>query len=325
MKQIAETEAEMARTAGEHDIRPSEAPEANMPDNAEFDGEGEAPKLIEAPVRGGVNSKDFSRSLRTSAEASIDVRGAVLEFPTGPLTRGSIKNSLFRVMGLGRREFDNRKEAVRALDGVSFSVRQGERVGIIGPNGAGKSSSLRALAGVFPLSAGSVEISGHVSTLLDVTQGFQPEATGRENIYHRGMAMGLDPRALRECEAEIVQFADLGRFIDLPVRAYSSGMYVRLGFAISTQFIPDILLLDEFFGAGDAGFARKAFARMHQIVEQAGIVVMVTHNADLAKQICDRIIWLSDGKIVMDGPAVETVDAYLEAVLYAERVAAGDA
>lgn len=266
--------------------------------------------------------RGFSRSLRSSGKASIDVREAVLEFPSGPLGRRSIKNGLFRMLGLGRPEFNNRGCTVRALDGVSFSVCQGERVGIIGPNGAGKSSSLRALAGVFPLSGGSIEISGHVSTLLNVTQGFQPEATGRENIYHRGMAMGLDPRALRAYEDQIVAFADLGHFIDLPVRAYSSGMYVRLGFAISTQFIPDILLLDEFFGAGDAQFAKKAFARMHEIVNQAGILVMVTHNAGLAKQICDRIIWLSEGKIIMDGPAVETVDAYLEAVLYAERTAA---
>jgi lipopolysaccharide transport system ATP-binding protein len=158
------------------------------------------------------------------------------------------------------------------------------------------------MAGIYPLASGSIRVSGKLGTLLELGLGFEPEATGRENIYYRGMAMGYSRRTLAKQEKEIVEFCGLGDFIDLPVRTYSAGMYVRLAFAISTAFSPEVLLVDEVFGAGDATFAQKAVARMQEIVRQSGIFVIATHDLALVETVCSRAIWLEAGRIVADGP-----------------------
>lgn len=245
----------------------------------------------------------------SSEMCSIEVTNALLRYPVGPYRRGSLKSGLMGL--LGHRDSTSRVEYVTALSHVDFSIHQGERVGIIGRNGAGKSSLLRALAGVYPLQAGEIHVRGSIGTLLDFGLGFEAESTGRENIYNRGYAMGLSRRQLAEHEAEIIKFADLGEFIDLPMRTYSSGMFVRLGFSISTQFTPDILLVDEVFGAGDASFARRAHERMQSITAHAGIVVMVSHDFGAISNNCDRAIWLDQGKIVFDGPVKDAIDRYL--------------
>jgi lipopolysaccharide transport system ATP-binding protein len=199
---------------------------------------------------------------------------------------------------------------VDALKGVSFSIFDGERVGIIGRNGSGKSTLLRTLAGVYPLEAGRIRVRGEIGTLLDISLGFELESTGRENIYNRGLAMGYSRKSMQEIEHEIVKFADLGDFIDLPMRTYSSGMFVRLGFAISTQFVPDVLLVDEVFSAGDGVFAKRAIERMNSIVSNAGIVVIVSHDMTAILQMCERIIWIDSGKIKMDGPSHDVATAF---------------
>lgn len=238
------------------------------------------------------------------APLAIQVKNCVLRYPIGAHVRGSLKSA---VMGLfGHRERAPTAEYVDALRGVNIEIQQGERVALIGHNGSGKSTLLRAMAGVYPLASGDIRVSGRIGTLLELGVGFEDEATGRENIYYRGMAMGYSRRLLAKHEREIVEFCGLGDFIDLPVRTYSAGMYVRLAFAISTQFSPEVLLVDEVFGAGDAVFHDRAVQRMMRIVNDAGIFVMATHDVSLVSRVCSRAIWLSQGRIVADGP-VESV------------------
>lgn len=238
------------------------------------------------------------------APLAIQVKDCVLRYPIGAHVRGSLKSA---VMGLfGHRERAPTAEYVDALRGVNIEIQQGERVALIGHNGSGKSTLLRAMAGVYPLASGDIRVSGRIGTLLELGVGFEDEATGRENIYYRGMAMGYSRRLLAKHEREIVEFCGLGDFIDLPVRTYSAGMYVRLAFAISTQFSPEVLLVDEVFGAGDAVFHDRAVQRMMRIVNDAGIFVMATHDVSLVSRVCSRAIWLSQGRIVADGP-VESV------------------
>ena len=246
-----------------------------------------------------------SRSLtRRSAPLAIQIKDCVLQYPLGSYARGSLKSLVMSVFG--HRESTQAARYVSALRSINIEIQQGERVALIGHNGSGKSTLLRAMAGIYPLASGSIRVSGKLGALLELGLGFESEATGRENIYYRGMAMGYSRRTLAKHEQEIVAFCGLGDFIDLPVRTYSAGMYVRLAFAISTAFSPEVLLVDEVFGAGDATFAHKAVARMQEIVRQSGIFVIATHDLALVEKVCSRAIWLEAGRIVADGP-VDTV------------------
>lgn len=244
---------------------------------------------------------------------AINVSGATLEYPLGPLGKGSLKANLFRMFG-GRRDEQPKPQYVVAFHDVSIDISHGERVALIGRNGAGKSTLLRALAGIYPLKRGSIKVIGQVGTLLDIALGFETESTGRENIYYRGMAMGFSRKELASVEKEIVEFAGIGEFIDYPVRTYSAGMFVRLGFAISTQMSPDILLIDEVFGAGDADFQKRALLRMMRIVEQAGIMVIATHDLGMVLNTCTRAIWLKKGAIERDGPPQQVIAQYLQEI-----------
>lgn len=231
---------------------------------------------------------------------TIEIAGASLQYPIGPLVRGSLKSAIFSLLGQGEKK--PVAEYVDALRDFDLTISVGERIGIIGSNGSGKSTLLRAMAGVYPLAKGSITVVGQIGTLLDIGLGFEEESTGRENIYYRGMAMGYSRKEIQAAEAEIVEFTGLGDFIDLPMRTYSSGMYVRLGFAVSTQFQPDVLLIDEVFGAGDAAFAEKALQRMKRVVDAAGIVVLASHDMGLISSACTRVLWLDRGQIRRDGP-----------------------
>jgi lipopolysaccharide transport system ATP-binding protein len=242
----------------------------------------------------GTISKPDRRNL------AIEIKNASVQYPIGAASRGSLKSA---VLGLfGHRNSMPQAQYVDAITDLDLTVTMGERIGVIGANGSGKSTLLRAMAGVYPLKSGTIQVLGQIGTLLDVALGFESESTGRENIYYRGMAMGYSRRDMAAVEAEVIEFAGLGDFIDLPMRTYSTGMYVRLGFAVSTQFHPDVLLVDEVFGAGDAAFAERAIARMRRIVDAAGIMVMASHDMSLMQQMCTRVLWMNRGKIVRDGP-----------------------
>ena len=237
---------------------------------------------------------------RRSAPLAIQIRNCTLQYPLGAYARGSLKTLALSMFG--HRDRAPTAQFVDALRGINLDIQQGERVALIGHNGSGKSTLLRAMAGIYPLASGDVRVSGRIGTLLDLGLGFEAEATGRENIYYRGMALGFSRRTLAKSEKEIVEFCGLGDFIDLPVRTYSAGMFVRLAFAISTQFSPEVLLVDEVFGAGDATFHDRALARMMEIVRKAGIFVIATHDLGLVERVCQRAVWLDAGRIVSDGP-----------------------
>jgi lipopolysaccharide transport system ATP-binding protein len=237
---------------------------------------------------------------RRSAPLAIQIRDCTLQYPLGAYVRGSIKSVALSLFG--HRERRPAAQYVDALRGLNIDIQQGERVALIGHNGSGKSTLLRAMAGIYPLASGEIRVSGRIGTLLDLGLGFEQEATGRENIYYRGMALGFSRRVLASSEKDIVEFCGLGDFIDLPVRTYSAGMFIRLAFSISTHFSPEVLLVDEVFGAGDATFRERALTRMMEIVRKAGIFVIATHDVGLVERVCQRAIWLDSGRVVSDGP-----------------------
>lgn len=246
------------------------------------------------------------------SENSIELKNVSLHFPLGPFLRGSIKSQIMGLFGIGGNKLPKGK-FVRALNNINLKIENGERVGIIGRNGSGKSTILRTMAGVYPPSRGGVITNGTIQALFDIGLGFEPESTGRENIMYRGLVMGVTPDEIRAREDEIVEFADIGKFIDLPMRTYSAGMFVRLAFAISTYLEGSILLIDEIFGAGDANFAHKAVERIRGLVDSASIVVFVSHDLGTVRQICNRVIWLEHGEIMLDGNPDEVAEAYLKA------------
>ena len=207
---------------------------------------------------------------------------------------------------------------IHALKKISLEIKPGERVALLGRNGAGKSTFLKMLADLYPIRSGIREVHGNVRPLLELSLGFESEATGRENILYRGLMLGQTPKQVRDRTDEIIEFAELGEFIDYPIKTYSSGMMVRLAFAITSSLEGDILLLDEVFGAGDYAFMQKAQKRITGLINQAKIVVYATHDWGSAKAICQRGLLFSHGSIVYDGPIDNTVEEYLK-LLEAEK------
>lgn len=198
-----------------------------------------------------------------------------------------------------------------AVKDFSIAIESGERVGIIGHNGAGKSTLLKALCRIYEPSTGSIYVEGTVAPLIEIGAGFHPEFTGRENIYLNGSILGYSMQKLRQIEPEVIAFAELEEFIDMPVKYYSTGMYMRLAFSLATAMHPDILVLDELFAGGDAAFITKAKARMHALIDRASIMVMVSHDAELVRSLCNRVIWLDHGNVVADGAPGAILDRYL--------------
>lgn len=205
----------------------------------------------------------------------------------------------------------NRAEEFWALKGVSFEVKEGDIVGVIGKNGAGKSTLLRVLAGVFQPDIGTVEVYGKVSPLLSLGVGFRPDLTGKDNVYLNGILLGLSEREIDAKYDFIVKFAELEKFIDIPMRNYSSGMNARLGFSIAVSIEPDILLIDEILGAGDEKFRKKSQQRMKQFMEKAKAIVIVTHNMRFVREFCNKGILLDAGEIRSLGDAEKVVKAYI--------------
>ncbi|NBF09330.1 ABC transporter ATP-binding protein [Pseudomonas sp. Fl4BN1] len=199
-----------------------------------------------------------------------------------------------------------------AVNGVSFRINSGERVGIIGHNGAGKSTLLKAICKIYQPENGKISVSGKIAPLIEIGAGFHPEFTGRENIYLNGSILGYAKSQIKKIEPEIIAFAELEKFIDTPVKYYSTGMYMRLAFSLATAMHPDILVLDEIFAGGDAAFLTKARARMHNMINNANIMIMVSHDHNLVKTLCNRVIWMDHGKIIADGEPEAIVNKYIK-------------
>ncbi len=201
-------------------------------------------------------------------------------------------------------------EDVHALKNVSFSVQHGERIGLIGHNGAGKSTLLKTIAGLYPIATGTRTVNGVIRSLFELNIGFEPEATGRENIMYRGLLLGKKPKEVRALEEEIVEFAELGNFIDYPIKTYSAGMVVRLAFAISTAVTGDILLLDEVLAAGDAKFFKKAKARITSLIDDAELMFFASHDFESLEEICNRCFVMHKGELMFDGEPEKAIIFY---------------
>lgn len=247
--------------------------------------------------------------------ASIHVRNLVKTFALSEMGSGPV--SLRDALRTGRRQATQRR--VRALQDVSFDIRQGERVGIIGRNGAGKTTLLSLLAGISEPTAGSIAIEGDVHAMLTIGAVLRDEVSGRENIYLDGAVHGKSHAEIAAHVEEVIAFSELREFIDRPVRTYSSGMKARLAFSMGAFIEPDVLIIDETLSVGDVFFAEKASRRMKEITAQGRVVIVVSHALAVINDICDRCLWLDQGKLVMDGPAQEVTAAYERAVEQADE------
>jgi ABC-type polysaccharide/polyol phosphate transport system ATPase subunit len=243
--------------------------------------------------------------------ASITLRDVFVQFPVYTSSGRSLKKQFIRAATGGRIVGDAGRVVINALRGVTLEIGEGDRVGIVGPNGAGKTTLLRVLAGVYEPVLGSVAISGRVIPLFDLGFGIDPEATGYDNIVLRGTLLGIPRRALMGHLEEIAEFTELGDYMHMPVRTYSTGMYLRLAFAISTAVAPDILLMDEFLAMGDAQFISKAERRMDELVRRAGIMVLASHSDQLLRRLCNKAVWMHAGEVRLMGNADEVINKYL--------------
>jgi len=238
---------------------------------------------------------------------AIQVEHLSKRFARAEERRSSLKERVVRGRGVRRPEFV-------ALDDVSFEVEPGTTFGLVGHNGSGKSTLLKILAGVFRPSAGGVTVDGRVSALLELGAGFHGELTGRENVYLNGAILGMSKKQVDAAIDEIIDFSGIEEFIDQPVKVYSSGMYVRLGFAIVVTLDPEILIVDEIIAVGDEEFQRKCFDHLFRLRSEGATIVLVTHSMGLAAQLCENAGWLDHGRLRTVGPASTVIDDYLAQV-----------
>jgi ABC-2 type transport system ATP-binding protein/lipopolysaccharide transport system ATP-binding protein len=242
--------------------------------------------------------------------AAISVANLSVNIPVYDLASSSIrKEILSRTVG-GNFAHTGHRLIVGALKNVSFEARDGDRIGLIGVNGSGKTTLLRVLSGAYPPSVGSVFVDGRISPLFDLALGMSPDATGYDNIRICSLFRGLSRGEIDDRMKEIGDFTELGSYLNMPVRTYSSGMLLRLAFAIATALNPEILLLDEVIGAGDAVFSQKAFARLEYLAQQSSILVLATHEETTLRRLCNKAIWLNQGSLIEYGEVHYVLGAY---------------
>ncbi|HEX7473336.1 MAG TPA: ABC transporter ATP-binding protein [Candidatus Limnocylindrales bacterium] len=237
---------------------------------------------------------------------ALEVRDLGVRYNLRLTRRTTIKGSLSGLM----KERPTGSTHFWALRHISFKVQHGESLAVLGPNGAGKSTLLLALAGILDPSEGMVDVHGSVSTLLTLGAGFEVELSGRDNIDLAAAFLGIDHRLMADLTPQIIEFADIGAFIDAPVKTYSTGMRARLGFSIATSVTPDILLLDEVLGTGDQTFRNRSMQRIHDLMDRAKAIVLVTHDLNTVAEFCNRAILVEQGQLIHDGSPDETADFY---------------
>jgi ABC-2 type transport system ATP-binding protein/lipopolysaccharide transport system ATP-binding protein len=243
--------------------------------------------------------------------AEITLENVTVDFPIYNARKRSLKSEIFqRTIGGHIASPDDRPVSVIALRDINLRLRDGDRLGLVGGNGAGKTTLLRVLSGVYEPPAGRVTIDGGVSSLTDIMMGMDPEATGYENIMLRSIFLGISVRQARANIADIEAFSGLGNFLTLPLRTYSSGMMLRLAFAVSTAVTPDILIMDELIGAGDSSFLEHAQIRLNRMIERTRILIIASHSDEIVRRFCTKAALLQDGLLRSIGPVDEVLAAY---------------
>lgn len=238
------------------------------------------------------------------SEIAIRVKDLCIEYRT--LKPMSLRQSLFSLK-------KNKMQVTKAIKDVSFDVEKGKIVGIIGKNGSGKSTLLRAIAGIFSANSGSIELFGNTVSLLSIGVGFQNQLSGRENIYLSGLLMGFSEKMIQEKMEEIIEFSGLGKYIDMPVKSYSSGMFSKLAFSITAILETDIILIDEVLSVGDTAFKKKSYNKMKELISNEDrTVLIVSHDMSTLRNLCNEIIWIQDGVFIQSGDPATVLAAYEE-------------
>lgn len=229
---------------------------------------------------------------------SISLKRVCVDIPIYNSQNRSFKKTMIGVATGGKIGLsDSGKTTVRSLDDISLEINPQERVGLLGHNGAGKSTLLRVLGGVYAPTSGTAEVKGKVGSLIDISLGIDGEATGIENIFLRGALLGIPREKIEENLEDIISFSELGEFVKLPVRTYSTGMHMRLAFSVSTMISPDILLMDEWLSVGDEGFQKKAERKLMDLIDRTNILIIASHSRSLIERCCSKVVWLEHGKI----------------------------
>ena len=244
---------------------------------------------------------------------SIILRNVTVDIPIFNSQGRSLKKAALGVATGGRIGLTEKGvTTIRSLQSITFDLKPHEKLGLVGHNGAGKSTLLRVLSGVYKPTTGSANIIGKIGSLIDISLGIDGEATGLENIYLRAALLGIKKEELDKQLDKLIDFTELGDFIQMPVRTYSTGMHMRLAFGVSTMIHPDILLMDEWLSVGDASFQHKAEERLTNLIDRSSILVLASHSRDLIEKCCTRVIWLEHGEIKMDGSPQEVCEAYFK-------------
>ncbi|CAI3923581.1 ABC transporter ATP-binding protein [Commensalibacter communis] len=241
----------------------------------------------------------------------ITVKNLSISFPLYHENTRSLRKMTHLFISGRLRQDQHKKILVQSLRDINFTLRQGDKVGLIGQNGAGKTTLLRTMTGIYEPVVGHIRVEGSISTLLDPNAGMNFGLTGRENIYLKCSINGYSKKQTQEIAESVAEFSELGAYLDLPVRTYSSGMQLRLGFGLATAIAPQILMMDEWFLTGDAGFIQKATKRIENMVQNSQILVISTHSAETIAKWCNRVLWLDQGFLKMDGTPEEVLPIYL--------------
>jgi ABC-type polysaccharide/polyol phosphate transport system ATPase subunit len=245
--------------------------------------------------------------------ARIKLDGVTLDYPIFTPQARSLRTAVYSRLG-GKVSSNDKTTIVRALDNVGFELNDGDRLGIIGHNGAGKTTLLRVISRIYEPQRGSVDIQGKLSCYTDLTLGMDLEADGWSNIIFRCIFMGLTFAEARSLAPSIAEFSELGEFLNMPIRTYSTGMFVRLAFSITTSIQPDITVMDELIGSGDASFMLKAEQRLKGLLGQSKILVLASHSLDLVKELCNIAVWMEHGRMKAIGKSADVVDQYIMSV-----------
>lgn len=260
-------------------------------------------------------SKLEVRTRRFEKKLMIDVDHLAMEFKVSKDKIDTLKEYLIRTLKRNKKE----AKKVRILDDISFKVYEGEKLGILGFNGAGKSTLLRIISGIYEPSEGSVKINGKIAPLLEISAGFDKNYTGKNNIFLNGAFLSMDEQFIKDKYDEIIEFSELGEFINYPVKNYSKGMRAKLGFSIATLVEPEILIIDEILAVGDIKFKKKSLEKINSMMEDGVTVLLVSHSINQIRKICDRCIWIENGKVIMDGDCEKVCNAYVKSANRTKR------